>query len=95
MMHEHLRIHAWHIAKQPVHGPACDLFHAPVTLEVLGRLRFGKLVNLENCRLASEHVAIEETLLFRVAPSLTRPASALAATRRALPVSRARLGSTS
>jgi phosphotriesterase-related protein len=71
MMHEHLLIYASHVAKPPEAEPERTLFHAPVALDVLGRLRYGKLVNLDNCHLASEQTAIEETLLFKRAGGRT------------------------
>ena len=64
IMHEHLLLYAAHIAKQPAAEPEHTLFHAPVALDVLGRIRYGKLVTLDNCRLTSEQTAIDETLLF-------------------------------
>ena len=69
--HEHLLIYASHIAKPPAAADERALFDAPVTLELLGRLRYGKLVNLDNCRLAGEQAAIEETLLFKQAGGQT------------------------
>ena len=64
IMHEHLLLYASHIAKQPAAEPERTLFHAPVALDVLGSIRYGKLVNLDNCSLSSEQTAVEETLLF-------------------------------
>ncbi|MFO1058688.1 MAG: hypothetical protein U1E53_17175 [Dongiaceae bacterium] len=65
LMHEHLLMQAVHIAKPPPSEPERSLFAEPVGLPLLGRLRYGRLVNADNCRLASEPVAIEEALLFR------------------------------
>jgi phosphotriesterase-related protein len=65
LMHEHLLMHAVHIAKPPPDQPERGLFAAPVGLELVGRLRYGRLVNADNCLLASEDEAIAETSLFR------------------------------
>jgi phosphotriesterase-related protein len=65
LMHEHLLIHATHIAKPPPAEPERTLFEAPVGLGLLGRLRYGRLVNADNCLLASEEEAAAETMLFR------------------------------
>jgi phosphotriesterase-related protein len=67
MMHEHLLIHATHIAKAPPAEPERGLFEEPVTIGLLGRLRYGRLVNRDNCRLADEETAIAETALFKQA----------------------------
>jgi phosphotriesterase-related protein len=65
--HEHLLIHARHIAKEPAEASQRAFYRAPVSLEIIGRLRFGRLVNLDNCQLTSIEAAIGETRLFKQA----------------------------
>lgn len=69
--HEHLLMQARHIAKEPADRAQAALYHAPLSLEILGRLRFGRLVNLDNCRLTSVETAIAEALRFKQAGGRT------------------------
>lgn len=65
--HEHLLLYARHVAKEPPEPSMRALYRAPVGLEILGRLRFGRLVNDDNCRLASVETAVAEARLFKAA----------------------------
>lgn len=69
--HEHLLIQCHHIAKQPADPARAALYHAPLSLEILGQLRFGRLVNLDNCRLTSVETAIAEAMRFKQAGGRT------------------------
>ena len=67
LTHEHLLSHAPHVAKAPERADLAETFHAPITLEILGRIRFGSAANFENCRLNDLETAIEEVSLFKQA----------------------------
>jgi len=69
--HEHLLMTACHIAREPEGEPDRTLYHEPVSMKILGRLRYGKLVNLDNCQLHSVDTAIFEAGLFKAAGGQT------------------------
>ena len=71
MTHEHLLAYLPHVAKEPTEASKRATFHAPVTLEVLGRIRYGREVNRENCQLLDAGTAIEEVSLYRQAGGRT------------------------
>ncbi len=60
MMHEHLVIQMAHVAKAPSDPAARAAFDAPVTLETLGRIRFGGIANCDNCSLTDAATAASE-----------------------------------
>jgi phosphotriesterase-related protein len=67
LTHEHLLAHAPHLTKEPDRVDLAETFHAPITMEVLGRIRFGGAANFENCSLTDLDTAIEEISLFKQA----------------------------
>ena len=67
LTHEHLFTQMSHIAKEPAEPVARDLFHAPLDINLLGAIRHGRAVNLEDCRLDDETSAIEEVAIFKKA----------------------------
>jgi phosphotriesterase-related protein len=65
LMHEHLLLDArswWHRPKEP---ERLHLASAPVHAGILGELRMDPFVNLDNCRLDDEKLAIAELLPFK------------------------------
>ena len=69
--HEHLLSYAPHIAIEPAEVAAKDIFCAPVTMDILGKIRFGRAVNRDNCELNDHEAAIEETAIYRDAGGVT------------------------
>ena len=65
LTHEHLFNQNTHIAKEPAEADDRAFFHAPLAMDVMGRIRYGGKVNLENCRLDDEDIAIEEAAFFK------------------------------
>lgn len=71
LMHEHLLVDArswWHEPKDPERKHLAD---GPVRAEILGELRMDPFVNLDNCRLDDERVAIQELAPFKAAGGRT------------------------
>lgn len=60
MMHEHLVIQMSHVAKAPSDPAALAAFNAPLSLETIGRIRFGGIANCENCSLTDPATAASE-----------------------------------
>jgi phosphotriesterase-related protein len=69
--HEHLLIQCHHLAKPPADPVKAALYEAPLSLEILGRLRYGRLVNRDNLQLTSVDTAIAEADRFRQAGGRT------------------------
>lgn len=69
--HEHLLSYAPHIAVEPTDASVREFFCAPVTMNLLGKIRFGRGVNRDNCEQTDPKVAIEEASLFRDAGGAT------------------------
>ena len=65
--HEHMFTQMSHVAKEPAEAERKAAFHAPVTIEVLGSIRYGSAIVLDNCRLDDVDTAIAEVSLFREA----------------------------
>ena len=57
--HEHLLVTPQHVAKEPADPSRRAAFHAPVTMETLGALRFGGQPSKDNLGLADERAIIE------------------------------------
>ena len=63
--HEHLLSTMPHVTDPPPEDPAHRaFFDLPVTQEILGPLRFGSLLNYDNCQLDSLETAIDEVSRF-------------------------------
>ena len=63
--HEHLLSTMPHVTDPPPEDPARRaFFDLPVTQEILGPLRFGSLLNYDNCQLDSLETAIDEVSRF-------------------------------
>ncbi len=60
MMHEHIVVEMPHVAKPPDDPAARTEFYAPLTLETLGRIRFGGIANCDNCNLTDAATASAE-----------------------------------
>jgi phosphotriesterase-related protein len=69
--HEHLLIQCHHLAKPPSDPAKAALYEAPLSLEILGRLRYGRLVNRDNLQLDSVDTAVDEASRFRQAGGRT------------------------
>ena len=67
LTHEHFFTRMSHVAKEPAEPEAQAVFHAPLAMPLMGRIRYGRAVNLEDCRLDDENAAIEEATLFKQA----------------------------
>ena len=65
--HEHLLVTLQHVAKEPADPSRRAAFHAPVTIETLGALRFGSQPSKDNLGLADELATIEEVQLYKQA----------------------------
>ena len=65
--HEHMFTQMSHVAKEPAEAERKAAFYAPVTIEVLGSIRYGSAIVLDNCRLDDVDTAIAEVSLFREA----------------------------
>ena len=65
LTHEHLFTRMSHVAKEPTESGAKADFHAPLAMELMGRIRYGRAVNVEDCRIDDENTAIEETAVFK------------------------------
>ena len=84
MMHEHLLIDTTPMLVEPREASRRTAFHAPLTVDLLGRIRYGGLTNVDNSRSGRRPRAIEEAMLYKQAggpPSSMPPASGSAATR--------------
>lgn len=71
LMHEHLLLDArawWHRPEEP---ERLHLASAPVHAGIIGELRMDPFVNLDNCRLDDEPLAIAELLHFKAAGGAT------------------------
>lgn len=71
LMHEHLLSYAPHIAKEPAEASKRARYHEPVGMGNLGDIRFGGLLNLDNCQLDDVETAIDEARLFKLAGGST------------------------
>jgi len=71
LMHEHLLSYAPHIAKEPAEASKRARYHEPVSMGNLGEIRFGGLLNLDNCQLDDVETAIDEARLFKLAGGST------------------------
>jgi len=67
LTHEHFFTRMSHVAKEPADPEARAVFHAPLAMALMGQIRYGRAVNLEDCRLDDENAAIEEARLFKQA----------------------------
>ena len=65
LTHEHLLIDLSTLFGPPAEASARELYHAPLTLETLGRLRYYHGTNAENMRLLDIDTAIDEASLYR------------------------------
>ncbi len=65
LTHEHLFTRMSHVAKEPAGSEAKAAFHAPLAMDLMGRIRYGRAVNLDDCRLDDENTAIEEAAIFK------------------------------
>ena len=65
LTHEHLFTAMTHVAKEPAESEARAAFHAPLSMDLMGSIRYGRLVNLDDCALNDENAAIEEAALFK------------------------------
>jgi phosphotriesterase-related protein len=71
LMHEHLLLDArswWH---RPAEPERLHLAHSPVHAGIIGELRMDPFVNLDNCRLDDERLAIAELLPFKALDGAT------------------------
>jgi phosphotriesterase-related protein len=71
MTHEHLLVDLSPLLRPPVEASKRGVFHAPLTMELLGRINFGGQVNLDNSRLVDVETAIGEALHYRRAGGRT------------------------
>jgi phosphotriesterase-related protein len=71
MMHEHVLNVMPHLDKPPAEAWRLSEFLAPLTLETIGRIRFGGIANRENCGLGDAAVAIDELGRYRNAGGST------------------------
>jgi phosphotriesterase-related protein len=71
MMHEHLLIDTTPMLVEPREASRRTAFHAPLTVNLLGRIRYGGLTNVDNSRLGDVQVAIEEAMLYKQAGGRT------------------------
>ena len=60
MMHEHILFHAAHIDKRPPDPAKHADFDAPISMEMMSRIRFAGVANRENCVLDDVPTAIKE-----------------------------------
>jgi phosphotriesterase-related protein len=67
MMHEHILIRMAHIACEPADPVRRAAYHAPLCCETLSGIRFGGLVNRDNCELSDRDTAIAELARYRAA----------------------------
>jgi phosphotriesterase-related protein len=67
LFHEHLLANPFHAAKPPQEASLYQLYEKPVTMQLLGGLRFGRVVNRDNCRLDDAETAEFEIGLYRQA----------------------------
>jgi phosphotriesterase-related protein len=65
LTHDHLFTRMSHIAKEPAEADDGAFFHASLAMDLMGRIRYGGKINLDNCRLDDEVTAIEEAALFK------------------------------
>ena len=54
-----------HVAKEPAASEAKAVFHAPLAMDLMGRIRYGRAASLDDCRLDDENTAIEEMAFFK------------------------------
>ena len=69
--HEHLLSHAPHLAKEPIEPEARAIYRQPVSIEILGELRFRRRLNFDNLRLQDIDTAIDEVSRFKRAGGST------------------------
>ena len=65
LTHEHLLIDLSTLFGPPAEATARELYHAPLTQETLGRLRYYHAANAENQRLLDVDTAIDEASLYK------------------------------
>lgn len=65
LTHEHLFTLMTHVAKEPAESEAQAAFNAPLAMDLMGPIRYGRLVNLDDCALNDENAAIEEVAKFK------------------------------
>ena len=65
LTHEHLFTRMTHVAKEPAESEAQAAFNAPLAMDLMGPIRYGRLVNLDDCALNDENAAIEEVAKFK------------------------------
>src|SRR5688572_24099987 len=66
LMHEHILAYAPHVAgNAPLEASRRGEFEASITMENLGGLRYGSVVNRANCSLTDIPTAIEELGVFQ------------------------------
>lgn len=71
MMHEHVLNVMPHLDKPPEEAGRLAEYLAPLTLETIGRIRFGGIANRENCGLSDATVAVDELGRYRNAGGAT------------------------
>ena len=69
--HEHLLAYAPHVMTVPQEAGKRAVYHAPMSMEILSALKYGGMVNRENCQFLDAGAAIEEILAFRNAGGAT------------------------
>jgi phosphotriesterase-related protein len=67
LIHEHLLLDATPWFLEPPEASRRNAAYQPVSIEILGQLRNDPFMNLDNCRLFDEELAIEEARRFRLA----------------------------
>lgn len=71
MTHEHLLVDLSHLAEEPQEASRRATFHAPLTMDLLGKIRYGGETNLDNNRLVDVQTAAEEVMLYKQAGGST------------------------
>ena len=65
LTHEHLFTSMTHVAKEPAESEAQAAFHVPLSMDLMGPIRYGRLLNLDDCALNDVNAAIEEAAIFK------------------------------
>ena len=65
LTHEHLFSSMTHVAKEPAESEAQAAFHVPLSMDLMGPIRYGRLLNLDDCALNDVNAAIEEAAIFK------------------------------
>jgi phosphotriesterase-related protein len=65
MTHEHLLTDLSPLLRPPVEASRRGVFYAPLTIELLGRINYGGLTNLDNSRLVDVDTAIAEAMIYK------------------------------